>query len=257
MTPGARLQAAIELLHEIHGGKSPADRATAAFFRNRRYIGAKDRREVLDRAYAVLRRRAALDWWITHAEHPPHDLERARLIASLVLLDGWSADRIAGSFDGGPYRPQPLDEMERRWLKRIAGRRIDHKDQPDFIRHEYPEWLGPLLRARFGERLEAEMQAAIAEASTDLRANTLKATRAEAAAALKAEGIEAKPTLISPGTATYLSRLAGRIRKLMRPARTSEHLAEQPIKGTGKKYRDGQRQYPRSGKVADGGKLQT
>lgn len=198
MTPGARLQAAIELLHEIHGGKSPADRATAAFFRNRRYIGAKDRREVLDRAYAVLRRRAALDWWITHAEHPPHDLERARLIASLVLLDGWSADKVAGSFDGGPYRPQPLSEMERRWLKRIAGRKIDHKDQPDFIRHEYPEWLGPLLRDRFGERLEAEMQAAIGEASTDLRANTLKATRAEAIAALKAEGIEAKPTLISP-----------------------------------------------------------
>lgn len=198
MTPGARLQAAIELLHAIHGGKSPADRATAAFFRNRRYIGAKDRREVLERAYAVLRRRAALDWWITHAEHPPHDLERARLIAALVLLDGWTADKVAGSFDGGPYRPQPLNESERRWLKRIAGRRIDHQDQPAFIRNEYPEWLEPLLRARFGDRLEAEMQAALAEASTDLRANTLKATRDEAIAALKVEGIAARPTALSP-----------------------------------------------------------
>ena len=71
MTPGARLQAAIDLLHDIHAGNSPADRVTAAFFRGRRYIGAKDRREVLDRTYAVLRRRAALDWWIWKAGQEP------------------------------------------------------------------------------------------------------------------------------------------------------------------------------------------
>ena len=64
MTPGARLQAAIELLAEIHGGTAPADRAAAAFFRNRRYIGGKDRRAVLVRTYEVLRRRGALDWRI-------------------------------------------------------------------------------------------------------------------------------------------------------------------------------------------------
>ena len=64
MTPGARLQAAIELLAAIHEGQSPADRTAAAFFRARRYMGGQDRREVVDRAYAVLRRQSALDWWI-------------------------------------------------------------------------------------------------------------------------------------------------------------------------------------------------
>jgi 16S rRNA (cytosine967-C5)-methyltransferase len=66
------------------------------------------------------------------------------------------------------------------------------------VRHEYPDWIEPLLRARFGDRLEAEMRAAITAASTDLRANTLKASRDEAMAALKAEGISAMPTELSP-----------------------------------------------------------
>jgi 16S rRNA (cytosine967-C5)-methyltransferase len=198
MTPGARLQAAIDLLHAIHAGSAPADRATAAFFRNRRYIGAKDRREVLDRTYAVLRRRAALDWWIERSGQAPQDRDRARLIASLALIDGWSADRIAGSFDGGPYRPESLDDAERRIAKAVAGKPIETPEQPSDVRNEYPGWIAPLLRRRFGARLDEEMRAAIGTASTDLRVNTLKGTREEAIAALKNEGVDAAPTRLSP-----------------------------------------------------------
>ena len=93
MTPGARIQAAIELLDAIHNGTAPADRASAAYFRNRRYIGGKDRRDVLDHAYGVLRRRAALDWWIARAGTQVADIERARVIAKLLLIDRWSADK--------------------------------------------------------------------------------------------------------------------------------------------------------------------
>ncbi len=198
MSPGARLQAAIDLLHAIHGGSAPADRATAAFFRNRRYIGAKDRREVLDRAYAVLRRRAALDWWIDKSGQAPQDRDRARLIASLALLDGWSPDRIAGSFDGVDYHPPKLDETERRMAKAVAGQEIEAPEQPSGVRNEYPDWIAPYLERRFNGRVEEEMRAAIGTASTDLRVNTLKATRDEAIAALKKEGVTAAPTGLSP-----------------------------------------------------------
>ena len=198
MTPAARLQAAIDLLHAIHAGSAPADRATAAFFRSRRYIGAKDRREVLDRAYAVLRRRAALDWWIWKSGQAPQDRDRARLIASLALLDGWTADRIAGSFDGVDYHPPKLDDAERWITKTVAGKAIENGEQPADVRGEYPDWIAPLLTKRFGARMDAEMRAAIIAASTDLRVNTIKATREEAIAALKAEGIVAAPTTLSP-----------------------------------------------------------
>jgi 16S rRNA (cytosine967-C5)-methyltransferase len=205
VTPGARLQAAIELLAEIHAGTAPADRAVAAYFRHRRYIGGKDRREVIDRIYAVLRRRAALDWWIEReaasANIPENDLadrERARMIAALTLNDGWSADRVAGAFDGGQYRPPVLAPAERVLAKALAGQPLVHDEQPLWVRHEFPDWLEADLTVAFGSWLEAEMAALAVEAPLDLRVNTLKATRDAAIRALAAERVEAAPTPLSP-----------------------------------------------------------
>ncbi len=200
MTPGARLQAAIELLAAIHRGTAPADRAAATYFRNRRYIGGRDRRAVIDRVYAVLRRQAALDWWITRLlpGELPSDVERARVIAGLALIDSWSADRIAGSFDGGRYRPAALSPVERKLARAAAGHAVAHPGQPDWVRWECPEWLMEPLRAAFGSRLRAELEALMVEAPLDLRANALKASRKEAQAALAADGVAARATPLSP-----------------------------------------------------------
>ena len=106
------------------------------------------------------------------------------MIASLALIDKWSADRIAGSFDGGQYRPQPLTPEERRLAQGLQGKSVSEPKQPIWVRLEFPAWLEPELAALYGDRLEAEMAALMAEAETDLRANTLKATREEAREAL-------------------------------------------------------------------------
>lgn len=205
MTPGARIQAAIELLAAIHGGSAPADRAAAAFFRNRRYIGGSDRRAVLDMGYAVLRQLAKLDWWIDR-EYPEQpdgrrevaNLERVRLIAMLALVEGWSGDRIAGSFDGGQYRPKQLSRSERSFARALEGQDLRHGDQPKWVRFEFPDWLEPLVARQFGPHFEREMAAQMVEAATDLRVNTLKGSRDDALAALRAEGIEAAPSPLSP-----------------------------------------------------------
>jgi len=169
VTPGARLQAAIELLAAIHQGASPADRAAAAFFRARRYIGGGDRREIIDRTYAVLRARARLDWWIARemGGTAPAEPDRARMIAALALGDGWSADRIAGGFDGGQYRPAPMTREEKRLAKALAGKVARGSGQPDWVRLEIPEWLAEPLRALYGEAFEAELRALMAPAETD------------------------------------------------------------------------------------------
>lgn len=197
MTPGARLQASIELLAAIHGGTAPADRAVADYFRHRRYIGGGDRREILERVYAILRARARLDWWIARNEGSAAD-ERGRVIAALALLEGWSADRIAGSFDGGPYRPAPLERGERGLARALAGKSLPDPAQPDWVRLEFPEWLEAPLRDLFGGRFEAEMTALMAPAETDLRVNLLQGDRDTALAVLKEEGVEARPTPLSP-----------------------------------------------------------
>lgn len=207
MTPAARLQAAIELFDAILGSEAPADAVIATYLRNHRYIGAGDRREVVERAYAGLRRRAALGWWIAASEAKVEISGRSLMIAALALIDGWGVDRIAGSFDGGRYRPEPLSRAERALARALEGQAIAHPEQPRHVRLEYPEWLEPKLLEAFGARLESEMAALMAEAPLDLRANPLKATRAQARVALAKAGFEAVETPLSP----WGLRLPGRV----------------------------------------------
>ncbi len=55
MTPGARVQAAIELLGTIWAGREPPDRITDEYFRKRRYAGSGDRRAINEMIYRVMR----------------------------------------------------------------------------------------------------------------------------------------------------------------------------------------------------------
>ena len=97
-----------------------------------------DARAKLGAAYARIGdARGALDEYVRAADLLParadiqvSDIERARVIAKLLLIDGWSADRLAGGFDGGQYRPTMLEQQEgpdtagramSRWLNRTVG----------------------------------------------------------------------------------------------------------------------------------------
>jgi 16S rRNA (cytosine967-C5)-methyltransferase len=214
MTPGARLQSAIQLLDTVEAASGPADRAIFAWLRQRRFIGSKDRRAILDRIFWVLRHRAALDWWLARAgdggsNGPGSEAaagadgaaagpSRRRLIAALALSGEADPAQLKEIFNGGRYAPAPLDEAEARVAERLAGQPLEHPDQPRCVGANYPEWLDPLLAARFGERLGDEIAALNEPAPFDLRVNTLKATREDARAALRADGVEAEPTPLSP-----------------------------------------------------------
>ncbi|OAN51117.1 rRNA cytosine-C5-methylase [Paramagnetospirillum marisnigri] len=201
MTPAARLQAAIELLAEIEKSAKPADSAASAYFRDRRYIGAKDRRAVAETVWRVLRRKSRLDWWLVHLEHPDADNltgqwgARARVLADLVF-EGVQPDPELFRGAHSAYAPEPA---ERRVMDMLSEQKsIFHRDMPPHVRGEYPEWLTPRLTALFGERLVDEMGAMRDEAPVDLRVNTLKASREDAARALAKEDIKSTPTKLSP-----------------------------------------------------------
>ncbi|MBI3708931.1 MAG: RsmB/NOP family class I SAM-dependent RNA methyltransferase [Proteobacteria bacterium] len=203
MTPGARVQAAIDVLDAVAAEGRPADLVFNAYTRARRYIGAKDRATIAALVYGVLRHRAQLDWWIARqregARRGLYAVDsRKRVIAHLAILDGWTPAQIAGACDGDRFRPKPLDEQERGIATALAGRSIDHPSQPHWVRCNFPEWLAPALSARFGDRLAEEMAALSAPAPLDLRVNMLKGTREEARQVLHRDGLEATPTALSP-----------------------------------------------------------
>ncbi|HTV89998.1 MAG TPA: RsmB/NOP family class I SAM-dependent RNA methyltransferase [Stellaceae bacterium] len=199
MTPGARIAAAIDISAEIESGARPADDIAADYFRKRRYIGAKDRASVSAHVYAVLRRRASIDWWITRASHAQiAPAARSRIIAALLIFDGWGEADIAASFDGGRFRPAALAPAEKRLAQSLAGRSPTHPEMPRAVACDIPQWLEPHLAAVYGRRLEDEVAALNAPAPIDLRVNILKADRETARRALAAEQIAAEPTPFSP-----------------------------------------------------------
>lgn len=195
MTPAARLQAALELLVEIDASDRPADGVVSYFISQRRYIGSKDRRDLAERVYGILRRRARLAWWLQR--HRAADTPRHRLLADLALSDGQTPEKLAKLFTD-PRGPQPLTAEERKLVGALAGRPLFHHDMPAWVKGEYPDWIEPKLTAIFGDRAAAELAALRDEAPLDLRVNRLKATRDQALEALAAETITAQPTSLSP-----------------------------------------------------------
>lgn len=204
MTPAARLATAIDLLGEIEAApRRPADAAANAFFRARRFIGGGDRRAVSARVWQVLRARRRLGWWL---DRVAGSATARLLVGASLALEGMTRDTLAHAFSGGRFAPSPLSEEEATVLGRLLGHTLEHPAMPEAVRLELPEWLLPLLRARFGAELEAELAAMAGEAPLDLRVNLLKGTREEALRALAGEGLEAEPTPLSP----WGLRLAGR-----------------------------------------------
>lgn len=196
MRPGARVQAAIEVLDEIAARPAPADAVAGAYFKNRRYIGSKDRAAIAGLVYGVLRGRAQLDWWLARAGAEP--TERLRVIAWLALSEGWTPARFQEAFSSAPFSPKRLSDIERKAADALARQLLDHPDQPLAVRHNYPAWIEPALRERFADDLEAEMKALAEPAPLDLRANALKTTREAALHLLAAEGLSVEPTPWSP-----------------------------------------------------------
>jgi 16S rRNA (cytosine967-C5)-methyltransferase len=196
MTPGARAAAAIELLDAIEADRSgPADRLVSSWFRARRYAGGGDRRVISNLVYTVLRRRAQIDWWIGRSGGECDS--RGRVLAVLLLEARWGVDQMEAAFDGGQYRPSPLNPQEQA-LTALAGRSFGDPAQPAHVRHNIPAWLEEPFRVVLGEAFERELSALCETAPIDLRVNALKASRRQVMARLAARGIAVEPTPLAP-----------------------------------------------------------
>jgi 16S rRNA (cytosine967-C5)-methyltransferase len=203
MTPAGQLAAAIDLLAEIEGDARPADAVANSFFRNRRFIGAGDRREVSNLVWGVLRARRHLGWWLEKfgAEPTPR-----LLLAAQAFFSGMTLHKIALAFTAGRYGPPPLTQAETIILEKFAGHTLEHPNMPDAVKYEVPDWILPRFAEKFGAALAEEMAALAIPAPLDLRINALKTTREAAIAALAREKLTAAPTPYSP----WGLRLAGR-----------------------------------------------
>ena len=166
MQPGAKAQAAIEVLTEIVERARPAPLVLADWGRAHRFAGSGDRAFIGNLVFDGLRRKQSLSY-LMRSEDP-----RAIVLATLRKEWGAAIEEIAGFCSGEGFCPAPLTPEEERNLAND-----DLSEAPPWVQGDYPEWLHPTFLEVFGERAIAEGQALARRAPVDLRVNTLKATR--------------------------------------------------------------------------------
>lgn len=197
MKPSARIQASIEIFEKGHNARVPLDIVVGDYMRVRRYIGSKDRADVAERTYNIMRAHARLGWWLEKASAP--DTVRGRIIAWLLLGEGMGADRVSEMFDGSRYSPIELNAAEKKLIEKLAGEKLDHADMPIDVRAECPPQHAQSLREYFGDAFESEMKAMMKSAPLDLRVNTFLIERDKAHESLIKDGrITTDPTPFSP-----------------------------------------------------------
>lgn len=175
MKEASRIQAVIEIITEVIADKLPADVLCDKYFKDRRYIGSKDRRYIADLVWKIIRNRMKLSEMLKNKPTP-------RLLTALAL-DG--AD-LALLFNGEEYAPKPLDKEEKETLAQAAT----FEDFSTHALYECPQWLYD----KFSDK--KLLEALNTSAPLDLRANLT--SREQAKDRLKKEGLFFSFTPFSP-----------------------------------------------------------
>ncbi len=183
MRPAARLRTIADLLPQALSERQPADRIMQAWGRQNRYAGSKDRRDISDRLFAILRHYGTLTARLGGNE--------PLLVAMLAahMLDEVPLDEVIAMADGSQYAPPPISDADAKTLTYAATNTLATRAAKLSI----PDWLLDDIEAQLGDDTDAVMRAMLERAPLDLRVNSLKTDRAGAQAALQEDDIETAP----------------------------------------------------------------
>jgi 16S rRNA (cytosine967-C5)-methyltransferase len=214
---------ALELYPLAVAPEEPADCAVARFFRARKYLGSRDRAAIAEMLWGLIRNRVralALDRLATAILSPAAAFPEAWR----HLL--WALHAPAAS---RPDWPEP--DSDESWLEALdaAARRHDRIEVVEGLPGAWawaetaipsilgsldprqnltaadadlafglPDWMARELQIAVGERWPDEARALFVPASVSLRVNTLRTNREATLEALQSQGIEARPSTLSP-----------------------------------------------------------
>ena len=175
MKEASRIQAVIEIMQEVLQDHLPADIILDKYLKNRRYIGAKDRRFIADLTWKIIRNRSK------YTEMLKGNLS-ARLLTALALKD-YDLDLL---FNGDDYAPAMLSKEE----KTLIANACQYNDFSDVTTYECPQWLINKIKNR-------NLLIALNDtAPADVRVNFT--SREEAILRLRKEGLFFSKTPFSP-----------------------------------------------------------
>jgi len=192
------IQAALEAYGAVRHEGRLADRALDHVLRTKRHLYSNERRAVAERVYALLRRQRTVDALLDRAgarleQRPPTQQDLLRLSASRVL-HGERPQHVA--------RTAGLRPEEARFIEALPGAATILRTLPRAERFaldaSLPDFLAARLLHQFGDRADAEAAAMNERAPLTARVNLLRTTREALLERLRAEGVDARPTPLSP-----------------------------------------------------------
>ena len=210
MTPAARLMGSIELWDKITNNKRvPMDGMCGDYFRNRRYIGSKDRNDIVTRVYDMMRSHAKLGWWCDHLGLDKNG--RSYAILHMIFSEGHATTDLPNFLNGNKYHPDELTDVENAAIAKIGDGVFVHNDMPENIKHECPAWAYERLKDLYKDDFATEMSAMLRPATLDVRINTIKIDREKAKTVLDKDEVPSDECRYSPvglrlKSKSYLSR---------------------------------------------------
>lgn len=192
MIISARMKAVLEILERTAKSPIPMDLTIGDYMRQRRYIGSKDRSDIVERVYGMVRHYARINWALEQAG-ATDITPRLKLLAYLILVEGKQNPSVL--FDGTKYAPHEIDEDEQNIISRLPK---NFDAASDDVKYECPPLYSESLHHYFGKEFNSEMEALCHGATLDLRINVVSGEREKIKESLAKDNVETDETNYSP-----------------------------------------------------------
>ncbi len=201
----------VELSEHCLSQKRPVDDTVRVFYRDRRYLGAGDRRFIAESVYGMIRSMRLLELYASEAiRRTDEPQDGTGVFPPLLLYAAYAANIKGETLDAVIEEVLPLWSAHvpewdcRTVLKALKRIGIPEEIQRDPLRriaifYSLPEFVVREWLSTFGTQETEELCAALNQpAPTTIRVNTLKANVDECRQALDLEGVETRRTELSP-----------------------------------------------------------
>ncbi len=220
MNPASIAGHVVELLTLAARGADPADRIAAGFFRERRYLGSRDRRAISDALFGIIRHRRYLEALLEeflrlNPSYAPIDAAPGRYIP-LLLLHACARpghdrevpeDPGPGTADAAPDAAMIAD-LDLIWAPHfpgldpapligwaVAGKELGFLSETPAVtlavRHSFQDWMAEEWCKRWPGEAARLLGALNTPGPVAIRVNRLRTDRAKCLARLAGEGIAA------------------------------------------------------------------
>lgn len=184
MKLAVQVQSAITMLEVFFESSAPFDIVMSKYFKNNKWIGSHDRREIAEFCYLIFRNyeklRFLIDQFLDSISEQSNaltskNLSRFMALGCLQLLKKFRVEALEEIFDGNLSCPPKLSNTEEAFLQKLLSKNVEF---PEHAELNYPLWMESYFKRSFeDENFIAEMTALNSKPFVNLRVNVLKTSK--------------------------------------------------------------------------------